>query len=131
MSLPWVRLDSNIGTNDKVLELLAEKDGARAFVLYVCSLGYAGGHATDGLVKKQTLPVNHGNERLAQMLVEYGLWEYDEAGGGHYRIRNWETRQQTNRVAEAKRDAQQLAAKRTNCIRYHGKECGCWSGDAK
>ena len=131
MSLPWVRLDSNIGTNDKVLALLNEKDGARAFVLYVCALGYCGGHRTDGLVKKHTLTVNHGNERLAQMLIDHGLWEYDAAGGGHYRVRNWDARQETSLVTEAKREAQQRAAKRTNCLRYHGKDCGCWTGDAK
>jgi hypothetical protein len=131
MSLPWVRLDANIGTNDKVLALLAEKDGARAFVLYVCSLGYCGAHGTDGLVKKHTLTVNHGTEKLAAMLVDQGLWEYDAGGGGHYRVRNWDTRQQSTLVSEAKRAAQQLAAKRTNCERWHGAECGCWRGDAK
>lgn len=120
MSLPWVRLDANIGTHDKILALLNEKEGAKAFVLYVCALGYAGGHATDGLIPKYALPVLHGSPRLATLLVNHRLWEYQDAET--YRIRNYEQRQELAAITEAKR----LAALKANCVRWHSKDCGCW-----
>lgn len=125
MSLPWVRLESNIGTHDKILHLLSMKDGAKAFVLYVSALGYAGGHATDGKIERCVLTVNHGTPRLAQLLVEARLWEYHAEGGGHYQIRNWAQRQELAAVTALK----QAAGSRAACIRWHGKGCGCW--DAK
>lgn len=126
MSLPWVRLDANIATHDKVLALLAQRDGYRAFTLYVCALGWAGGHGTDGFVPRYVIPHLHGTERHAQSLVESRLWEYAEGG---YAIRNWTERQQTAAVSRAKSDAQRRGARRTNCVRYHGKDCGCWQHD--
>lgn len=126
MSLPWVRLDSNIATHDKVLRLLALRDGHRAFTLYICALGWAGGHGTDGHVPAYVLPHIHGTEKHAQMLVEVRLWEYVDGG---YDIRNYVERQELAVVTEAKRQAQRMAARRTNCLRYHGKDCGCWRKD--
>lgn len=127
MSLPWVRLDSNIASHDKVLRLLAQRDGYRAFTLYVCSLGYAGGHATDGHIPTYALPHLHGTDRAAQMLVTVGLWDVDTDG---WTIRNWDLRQELALTAATKREAQRLAARRTNCLRYHGRDCGCWQDGA-
>jgi hypothetical protein len=36
--------------NQKILTLLAMKDGHRAAFVYVCSLSYAGEQGTDGLI---------------------------------------------------------------------------------
>jgi hypothetical protein len=52
--LPWVRLDSNLATHDKILALLSDRTAPRgdryqAAWSYTCSMGYAGGHGTDGL----------------------------------------------------------------------------------
>lgn len=121
MSLPWVRLDSNIGTHDKVLSLLAERDGAKAFVLYISALGYSGAHGTDGRIPKYALTVNHGTVRLATMLVDKRLWEYDPAGEG-YVIRNWDIRQEMTVTTDAKT----RAARRAACKRWHGEDCMCW-----
>jgi hypothetical protein len=124
MPLPWVRLDANIATHDKILHLLAQRDGSKAFVLYVCALGYSGGHGTDGHVPTYALPVVHGNEKLAQLLVNCELWAAN--GGSGYHIRNWEERQQMNATTDAVRAAQSAGARKANCIRWHGPECGCW-----
>lgn len=124
MALPWVRLDSNIASHDKILELLAQKDGAKAFVLYVCALGYSGGHGTDGVVPKYALPVLHGTEKLARLLVDVRLWEYDEQG--RYVIRNWDTRQELVAITEGKRAAQSIGGKKAMCNRHHGPDCNCW-----
>ena len=126
MSLPWVRLDSNIASHDKVLRLVAMRDGYRALVLYVCSLGYAGGHGTDGHVPEYAVPFLHGTERHADMLVKVGLWEPADDG---WTIRNWVERQELAVVAASKRHAQRLPPRRTNCIRWHGRDCGCWDDD--
>lgn len=122
--LPWVRLESNIASHDKILELLSHRDGAKAFVLYICALGYAGGHGTDGVIPKYALPVLHGNDRLAQMLVDGGLWEYDEQG--RYQIHNFDMRQELAVITEGKRAAKSMAGKKGMCVRYHGANCGCW-----
>ena len=124
MSLPWVRLDSNIASHDKILALLAQRDGAKAFVLYVCALGYAGGHGTDGLIPKYALNVLHGNDRLARMLIDGRLWEYDDKG--EYRIRNFDARQELALVTEGKRAAQSMGGRKAMCQRWHGSDCGCW-----
>lgn len=123
MSLPWVRLDSNIYAHDKVLWLLGQRDGFRAYAVYTFSMAYAGGHATDGHLPRHVFPVIHATEKIAQMLVEARLWEYTEGG---YQIKNWDQRQELSVITEAKRRASQLGARKTNCRRWHGPECTCW-----
>lgn len=124
MSLPWVRLDSNIASHDKVVELLSQRDGARAFTLYVCGLGYAGAHGTDGRIPRAALPFIHGTERLAIMLVEARLWEHDGTPG--WRIRNWEQRQELSIVSAMKETGRKKSSAKANCFRWHGPDCGCW-----
>lgn len=124
MPLPWVRLDANIGTHDKILSLLSQPSGEKAFVLYVCALGYAGAHGTDGHIPKYALKVNHGSEKLARMLIDHRLWEYN--GDGGFVIRNWELRQELMSTTEAKGRSASVAAKKANCVRWHGEGCGCW-----
>ena len=121
MALPWVRLDANIGTHDKILDLLAERDGSKAFVLYICALGWAGGQGTDGRIKASALPHIHGTRRLAKMLVDQGLWKYNGSADS-WAIHNWSERQELAVIT----DARHLAAKKANCVRWHRKDCGCW-----
>jgi hypothetical protein len=126
MSLPWVRLDSNFYTHDKVLWLTTQKDGYRAVSVYIFSMGYSGGHATDGYIPRHVLPIIQGTERIAQMLVETRLWEHAEGG---WQIRNWANRQELAMVAEAKRAANAMAGRKSQCIQRHGPECGCWKAE--
>lgn len=123
MSLPWVRLDSNFYTHDKVLWLAGQRDGYRAVAVYVFSMGYAGGHATDGFIPKHVLPIIQGSERVAQALVDARLWEYADGG---YQIRNWEERQELAVITESKRAASRLGGRKRSCQRYHGPDCLCW-----
>lgn len=119
--LPWVRLDSNIGTNRKVARLLAQRDGAKAFALYVIALGWSGGHGTDGRVSAYMLPMLHGSTRLATLLVECELWEtLDE---DTYGIRNYADRQELARVTEARQQQRRSAI----CARWmrDGRPCSC------
>jgi len=125
MALPWVRLDSNIPSHDKMLHLLADPSPKRwqACSSYMFSLAWSGGQGTDGRIPAVALPMVHGTPTTARLLVKYGLWDEVTAG---YKIRNYEERQELSIVAEGKRAAQRAGALKGNCLRHHGKDCGCW-----
>lgn len=122
MGLPWVRLDSNIATHDKILHLLTDPSTAKwqAAFSYVCALGWSGGQGTDGRIASVALGFVHGNAKTARLLVKYHLWKEAVAG---YEIVNFNARQQTSDASEAIRTAQSAGGKRGNCIRHHGELC--------
>lgn len=121
--LPWVRLDSNIASHDKILRLLDRRGGKAIAFVYVCSLGYAGGNGTDGLIPFAALPFIHGSKRDAEALVEVGLWEPHPFG---WLIHNYAERQQVAATTAAIRAAQRKGALKANCTRWHGPDCRCW-----
>lgn len=123
MGLPWVRLDSDIANHDKIVQLLDHRDGHKAFTLYICALGWSGGAGTDGHIPRHMLTRLYGQKRLAELLVDTRLWEYAEDG---WTIRNWAQRQELAAVSEGKKAAARLGARKANCRRHHGPECGCW-----
>ena len=125
MGLPWVRWDSNIASHPKVLQALGKRGGKAAMAVYAFSLGYAGGHGTDGHICRGALPVIHGTPADAAILVEVGLWDID-AGQDGWWIHNYAQRQETSSVTDAKREAQRQGAAQTNCKRYHPAGCQCW-----
>jgi hypothetical protein len=126
VTLPWVRMDSNLPSHDKVLELLSDPSPKRwqAAASYVFSICWCGAAGTDGRITPAALPMVHGTTATARLLVKHGLWDETEPRG--WCVRNYEVRQELALVTEGKRAAQQRAARRTNCIRYHGPNCGCW-----
>lgn len=124
--LPWGRLDSNIGTDDKVVALLAGRQGHRAFALYVIALGWSVGHGTDGRIPKHMLAANYGNEQLAGILVDRRLWDRDPSGGGDYLIHNFSLRQQSSTATETVWEVRKEISAKGNCVRWHGQDCGCW-----
>lgn len=125
MALPWVRLDTNIATHDKILDLLSDDspERHRAAASYMFSIAWCGGHATDGRVPKAALPFVHGNEETATLLCKYRLWR---ARTADWLVVNYSDRQETTEVTNAKRQAQSLGGKKSRCITNHGPECGCW-----
>lgn len=126
MSLPWVRLDSNIASHDKTLAALGMRGGKGSLAVYMFALAWSGGHSTDGHIPAAALPMLHGTPADAATLVRVGLW--DECPEGGWNIHNYAQRQELALVTEVKRRSQRLAALRTNCQRWHGPECGCWQG---
>lgn len=122
MPLPWVRLDANIGTHDKILSLVADPSPKRwqALASYMISLGWSGGHDTDGLVRTATIAFVHGTKETARLLVKHGLWE--ECADG-WVIHNYADRQQTTATTAARVEAQSAYGQKGNCIRWHGEEC--------
>lgn len=124
MSLPWVRLDSHIGSHDKILNLLNDPSPKKwqAAFSYCCALGWAGDQGTDGLIPPVALNFVHGTPATARLLVKYRLWA--EATNG-WEIVNFLARQEMAAVTAGKREARRVAAEKGNCARWHGP--GCWS----
>lgn len=127
MALPWVRLDANIGSHDKILSLLADPSPKRwqAYASYMTSLAWSGGHGTDGRIPTAALPFVHGTAVTARLLVTYRLWEEHPAA---WQIVNYEQRQEITEVSEEKRAAQSIGGKKSRCRANHGPDCGCWKG---
>ena len=122
MGLPWVRLDANIATHDKILHLLSDPSALRwqAAASYMFALAWSGGQGTDGRIATVALGFVHGNAKTARLLVKYRLWS--EAVGG-YQIVNFAERQQSKEASDAIRSLQSVGGKRGNCKRYHGDSC--------
>lgn len=117
MPLPWVRLDSNIATNPKILVLLAEREGYRAAFVYVCSLGYCGGHETDGFIAREALGFVHARKRDADLLVKHRFWL--ERHGG-WQIHEWGKYQQLVAETEAIREELSMNGQQANNARWAG-----------
>ena len=123
MALPWVRLDTNIASHDKILTLLAHRNGRGIAFSYICALAYSGGHGTDGHVPFAALPFLHATKRDMEVLVEVGLLDPNPRG---WSIRNYENRQQLSAATDAVRAGQRAGALKANCVRWHGEDCHCW-----
>lgn len=122
MALPWVRLDANIATHDKVLDLLGDPSTKRwqAMTSYMFSIAWSGGHGTDGRIPKAALPVIHGTETTARLLCAYRLWE---PATNAWLIVNYAERQELDVVTASKVEARRISAEKANCSRWHGKNC--------
>ncbi len=114
---PWFRVDSDLAQNPKIAELVAEhgQKGMAAAFVFVCSIGHASGHNTDGEVRKAVLPHIYGNTALARLLVEAGLWEVTEKG---YVIPGYAESQPTKATREADAAARSEAARRAANARW-------------
>lgn len=122
MALPWVRLDSHIGSHDKILNLLADPSAKRwqAAFSYCCALGWSGDQGTDGRVPSVALAFVHGNTTTARLLVKHRLWKETSTG---WEIVNYAERQELTVITAGKREARRVAAEKANCNRWHGKDC--------
>lgn len=122
MTLPWVRLDSHIGSHDKILNLLSDPSPKRwqAAFSYVCALGWSGDQGTDGAVPTVALGFVHGTSTTARLLVKYRLWEEALTG---WTIVNYAERQELTVITAAKREGRRIAAEKANCARWHGPKC--------
>jgi hypothetical protein len=125
MSLPWFRLDSHIGSHDKVLLLFSDPSPKRwqAFSSYVCAMGWSVDHGTDGDIIPAALPFVHGTTVTARLLVKYRMWE--ESANG-WSIVNFAERQQLDVITAGKQAARRAASEKANCTRHHAP--GCWTG---
>lgn len=123
MAMPWVRLDTGLPDHPKILALIEAKK-QRAALTYVFGLAYSGRHETDGFVPRNALPFLHATAADANTLVEMRLWHHTEGG---YQINDWDEYQPTSEASNARRDSLKQAARKGNCLRHHGPDCGCWA----
>lgn len=86
MGLPWVRLDSSMPDNPKILRLASTPAGKAAAFVWLCSLAYSGKHETDGYIPREALSRVNGSMADARRLVEAGLWDEGERG---WHIHGW------------------------------------------
>jgi hypothetical protein len=105
--LPWVRLDTSFPYNPKLLAMIAEKDGHRAGLVYVCSLGYSGAHGTDGFIPREALAFIHGRPKDAERLVVHGFWRVQPGG---WLINGWDEFQESSTETQQRRVKAQAAA---------------------
>lgn len=115
--LPWVRIDSDLAQNPKILDLIAEhgQRGMAASFMFVCSIGYSAAHNTDGSIRKAALASIHGTPTLARLLVEVDLWEVFEKG---WRISRYAEHQPTMAMREAADKARSEAGKKAANARW-------------
>jgi len=113
--LPWVRLDTAMPDNPKILHLIeGHKEGRAAAFVWICSLAYAGKHGTDGFITRSALTRINGTAGLARLLVQAELWK-DEGVG--WTIHGWDEFQETNQETKNRTDRARKAA----FARWHGK----------
>lgn len=136
MGLPWVRLDANIHSHDKILALLDDPSPKKwqATAVYMMSIGWSGGHETDGKVPRSALGQIHCTLPAARLLVKYRLWKEALAG---WEIVNYGDYQQLSDETYTIRKSQAIGGKKGNCLRHHGPKCSkgigggpCWRDEA-
>ena len=106
-TLAWVRLDTAMPRNHKVLALLSMPQGHRAAFAWMCSMAHAGEQGTDGFIPTSALPYIHARTADAKRLVEVGLWK--QCPGG-WLIHDWADYQQTNAETQARTARARAAA---------------------
>ena len=123
MGLPWVRLDTNIASHDKILDLIGRRNGRAIAFSYICCLAYSGANETDGRIPRTALGFVHATKSEMETLVEVGLLEPVPTG---WQVVNYGERQQLRAFTEDIRTAQSVGGAKGNCLRHHGPDCGCW-----
>lgn len=107
MGLPWVRLDTSMPDNPKILGILTEKEGHRAAFVWVCCLAYAGKHGTDGFIPREAVPRLNGRTADFRLLAAHDLL-VEDAGG--WLIKSWDEFQISDEGARKRREKAQGAA---------------------
>ena len=105
--LPWIRLDTGLPNNPKILGLIADRRH-RAIVGYICALAWSGGQGTDGYLPRVALPYVHLDPVSGGWLEDANLL-IPSLGG--WVINDWAEYQQTT-VETAERSAKAQAAAR-------------------
>src|SRR5688500_3818147 len=105
--LPWIRLDTSMPDNPKVLGLLTEKDGHRAAFVWDCCIAYAGKHGTAGFIPRES--VSRVNARAVDMARLEAVGMLTQSAGG-WSINGWDEFQLVTPEALARKEKAQKAA---------------------
>lgn len=124
MSLDWIRLETSIAGDEKIVDLI-ERKRHTAVVAYVFSLAYCGHQENHGFIHRGSLPMFHATKKDADDLVAVGLWDKMPSG---WAIPNFDKYQLTNISAQDRTVSGKLAA----CKRWHSQPCAkCSPADDK
>jgi hypothetical protein len=104
----WIRMQSSIYRNPKVLSLLTLPTGFQTAVVYWFSMGYAGENGCRGQIPKVGLPIIQGRPKDAQRLVEAGLWKVTQNG---WEVHDWSNYQPTPEYIAKRSEAGRAGAK--------------------
>ena len=104
----WVALATNISDNEKMLSL-HESGDYRAALVYVYGLAYSGRVMSDGFISKAALRRIEGTTKIAQRLVDGGLWKYSEDGKG-WHVPDWAEYQITSETYQKRQEHGRKAA---------------------
>ena len=115
MGLPWIRLDTSMPDNPKLLGLLAEKDGHRAAFVWVCCMAYAGKHETAGFIPREAVVKLNGRNTDMARLVAHDLLT---ANAGGWDINGWDEFQLSSEDALRRKEK----AKRAAAVRWSKSE---------
>jgi hypothetical protein len=107
MGLPWIRLDTSMPDNPKILGLLDERDGHRAAFVWLCCLTYSGKHGTDGFIPKNAMPFVHGRSTDFARLVSVSALNVVPGG---WEIPGWSEFQESSEASQARREKAMRAA---------------------
>ena len=105
--LQWIRLDTAMPDNPKILGLLEERDGHRAAFVWVCCMAYAGKHGTAGFIPREALTRVNAKMTDMRRLVASDLL-LESAGG--WDIKGWDEFQVSDEASKARRAKAQNAA---------------------
>lgn len=105
----WIKILNSLPAHPKIL-----RAGDRGAWLYVCGLCYANEHLTDGFIPREVLmvaaPGVKAPERLAERLVQTGLWHVAEGG---WVIHDYADHQRTStQVKETRRKDRERKARK-------------------
>jgi hypothetical protein len=118
MPLPWVRLDTAMPDNPKILHLIeSHREGMAAAFVWICSIAYSGKHGTDGFISRSALNRCNGKAVHVRLLVEHQFWK-DEGVG--WSIHDYNEFQQS--TVETQRRSQR--ARENAMARWHGRGNG-------
>lgn len=108
-SLRWVRVDTALPRNHKIVGLLEQRDGYRAAFVFVCALAYCGEQGTGGFIPRNARAFIHARPADVNRLVEARLFVIDESGGG-WLIPDWAEFQPSNEEMMKKSERARHAA---------------------
>src|SRR5690242_16052610 len=118
MGLPWVRLDTSMPDNPKILGLLTTKEGHRAAFVWVCALAYSGKHETAGFIAREAVSRINGRSADMAKLVAQDLLV--ECAGG-WDIQSWDAFQITSEEMRARSEkGKRMAAARWSKAQAQG-----------
>lgn len=107
MGLPWVRLDTSMPDNPKILGLLTERAGKGAAFVWVSCMCYSGKHGTDGFIPREAMSRVNGTSTEMRLLVSHGALK---AVPGGWEIPGWDEFQLSDEDAKKRREKAQRAA---------------------